>query len=113
MKVGIQAARMTGAEFKNQPLLLRFYTAKQIYTKKDIVDRMASSVKMLSVQKARQVFLDASKMLGETLSECTPSFADEDGYAEPWTKPDVWKGKAFMMTMEDRGPWRLVSVEIW
>ena len=82
MEVGIHAARMTGAEFENQSLSLGFYAAKQTFPKKDIVNKIASCLKMLSVQKARQVFLDASKMLAKTLSEFTLSFADVDGYTE-------------------------------
>ena len=82
MEVRIHAARITGTEFENQSLPLGFYAAKQNSPKKDIVNRMARCLKMLSVQKARQVFLDASKMLAKTLSECTVSFADVDGYTE-------------------------------
>ena len=82
MEVGIQAARMNGAEFENQSSHWVFTPQSKISPKKDIVNRMASCLKMLSVQKARQVFLDASKMLAKTLSECTPSFADVDGYTE-------------------------------
>ena len=82
MEVGIQAARMTVVEFENQSLPLGFYAAKQTSPKKDIVNKIASCLKMLRVQKARQVFLDASKMLAKTLSEFTPSFADVDGYTE-------------------------------
>jgi len=71
--------RMTDAEFENQALSLEGHAAEQNSTNKDIVNRMSSCVKMLSDGKTRQVFLDAPKVLAETLFQCTPSFADLDG----------------------------------
>lgn len=68
---------MTGAEFENQAhlqsLSLGGQAAEQTSTNKDTVNRMVSYVKMLSHRKTRQVFLDALKVLGETI--------DIDGWA--------------------------------
>ena len=36
---------------------------------------------MLSDGKTMQVFLDVPRVLAEALSQCTPSSADEDGWA--------------------------------
>ena len=49
------------------------FCVRSLLTNKDTVNRMVSYVKMLSHRKTRQVFLDALKVLGETI--------DIDGWA--------------------------------
>ena len=67
MEVGIQAARINGAEFEIRHISSRFrwrsHRRAKTSTNKDNINRMSSCVKMLSDGKTRQVFLDAPKVL--------------------------------------------------
>ena len=63
---------MTCAEFENQaqlqPLPLGGRAAEQNSTNKDITNRISSCFKMFSDGKTGQIFLDAPKVVAETLS---------------------------------------------